>query len=90
MGTRISLGKSYAANKVLEKKLAMSLSELGLSVRTTNCLEEQGLATIGDLLGCSRDELLTFTNFGEKTLVDVYKALERLGFPRQEVVVSSI
>ncbi|MGL4943427.1 MAG: DNA-directed RNA polymerase subunit alpha C-terminal domain-containing protein [Thermoguttaceae bacterium] len=83
MATRISLGRAYTANKVLERKLQMSLSELGLSVRTTNCLEEQGLATIGDLLGCSREELLTFTNFGEKTLVDVYKALERLGFHRR-------
>lgn len=93
MSTRIPLGKTYFHNKQLERKLQMRLSELGLSVRTTNCLEEQGLETIGDLLKCPREELLTFTNFGEKTLVDVYAALAKLGFHREtatsEVVASS-
>jgi len=80
--TRIPLDKSYVEQKELEKKLEWSTSELGLSVRTTNCLDEQGISTIGDLLACRREDLLQIANFGEKTLEDVYIALERLGFYR--------
>ena len=80
--TRIPLDKSYIEQKELEKKLEWSTAELGLSVRTTNCLDEQGICTIGDLLACRRDDLLQIANFGEKTLEDVYNALEKLGFYR--------
>ena len=82
MSTRIPLDKSYVEQKELEKKLEWSTAELGLSVRTTNCLDEQGICTIGDLLACRREELLRIANFGEKTLEDVYRALEKLGFYR--------
>ena len=82
MGTRIPMDKTYVEQKELEKKLGWSTAELGLSVRTTNCLDEQGICTIGDLLGRRPEELLRIANFGEKTLEDVYKALEKLGFYR--------
>ena len=81
--TRIPLDKSYVEQKELEKKLEWSTARLGLSVRTTNCLDEQGICTIGDLLACRRDDLLQIANFGEKTLEDVYGALETLGFYRK-------
>ena len=84
MGTRIPMDKSYVEQKELEKKLEWSTAELGLSVRTTNCLDEQGICTIGDLLGCRREDLLQIANFGEKTLEDVFCALERLGFYRTD------
>lgn len=82
MGTRIPLNKSFFEQKELEKKLEMSTAEIGLSVRTTNCLDEQGICTVGDLLACRREDLLSISNFGEKTLEEVYKALEKLGFFR--------
>lgn len=84
MGTRIPLNKSYTEQKELEKKLEMSTAEIGLSVRTTNCLDEQGICTVGDLLACRREDLLCISNFGEKTLEEVYKALEKLGFVRAD------
>jgi DNA-directed RNA polymerase subunit alpha len=61
----------------------MSTAEIGLSVRTTNCLEERGIFTVRDLLNCNREDLLSISNFGEKTLEEVYKALEDVGFYRQ-------
>jgi len=82
--TRIPLDKAYLEQKELEKKLEWSTAELGLSVRTTNCLDEQGICTIGDLLACQREDLLRIANFGEKTLEDVYRALEKLGFYRTD------
>lgn len=82
MGTRIPLNKSFLKQRELAKKLELSTAELGLSVRTTNCLDEQGICTVGDLLACKRNDLLSISNFGEKTLEEVYKALETLGFYR--------
>ncbi len=84
MATRIAINKSYLEEKELNRKLELSTAELGLSVRTTNCLDEHGISTIGDLLDCTRDELLGLANFGEKTLEDVYRALEKFGFYRRD------
>jgi len=64
----------------LRAKLELSTAEIGLSVRTTNCLEDKGIFTLGDLLNCTPDFLLSIPNFGEKTLEEVYRVLERHGF----------
>ena len=83
MGTRIPLSTIDTRAKDLQKKLDMSTAEIGLSVRTTNCLEEKGIFTVLDLLNCTREDLLSISNFGEKTLEEVYKALEGIGFCRK-------
>lgn len=82
MGTRIPLRKTDSRAKDVAEKLDMSTAEIGLTVRTTNCLEERGIFTVSDLLHCTRDDLLSISNFGEKTLEEVYKALEGIGFCR--------
>ena len=83
MGTRIPLSKVDTEAKDLRDKLEMSTAEIGLSVRTTNCLEEKGIFTVEDLLNSTPEELLNISNFGEKTLEEVYKALEGIGFFRK-------
>ena len=83
MGTRIPLSTVDTQAKDLQAKLEMSTAEIGLSVRTTNCLEEKGIFTVEDLLNCTPDDLLSISNFGEKTLEEVYKALEGIGFCRK-------
>ena len=80
--TRIPLNQSKLANDGIQNRLEMSTAEIGLAVRTTNCLEEKGVFTVHDLLHCTRDDLLSISNFGEKTLEEVYLALEKLGFNR--------
>jgi DNA-directed RNA polymerase subunit alpha len=55
-----------------------------LSVRTTNCLEERGIFTVEDLLKSTPSDLLSISNFGEKTLEEVYTALEQIGFSRKQ------
>ena len=67
-------------------KLDMSTAEIGLSVRTTNCLEERGVFTVRDLLGRKPEDLLSIANFGEKTLEEVYKSLAKIGFMRTSPV----
>jgi DNA-directed RNA polymerase subunit alpha len=83
MGTRIPLNTEDSDAKGLADKLEMSTAEIGLTVRTTNCLEERGIFTVNDLLNCTREDLLAISNFGEKTLEEVYKALEEIGFRRR-------
>jgi DNA-directed RNA polymerase subunit alpha len=83
MGTRIPLSTVDSEAKDLRDKLEMSTAEIGLSVRTTNCLEERGIFTVEDLLRCTPQDLLSISNFGEKTLEEVYKALEIKGFHRK-------
>jgi DNA-directed RNA polymerase subunit alpha len=81
--TRIPLNNVGNEAEDLRAKLDMSTAEIGLSVRTTNCLEEKGIFTVEDLLKCTRADLLSISNFGEKTLEEVYKALEGIDFHRQ-------
>ena len=80
--TRIPLSAVDEQARELHQRLEMSTAEIGLSVRTTNCLEERGIFTVHDLLQCTPDDLLSISNFGEKTLDEVYKALESIGFRR--------
>jgi DNA-directed RNA polymerase subunit alpha len=82
--TRIPLNRAYEQSQDLKDKLEMSTAEIGLAVRTTNCLEERGVFTVNDLLHCTREDLLSISNFGEKTLEEVYKALESVGFYRRD------
>jgi DNA-directed RNA polymerase subunit alpha len=63
----------------LERKLNMSLAELELSVRATNCLESEGITTVRDLVNRTDDELLEVRNFGETTLKEVKAKLEERG-----------
>ena len=81
--TRIPLNAAEGRAQSLAGRLDLSTAEIGLTVRTTNCLEEKGIFTVRDLLNCSRDDLLSISNFGEKTLEEVYKALEGVGFYRR-------
>ncbi len=80
--SRIPLNRAYEQSRDTKAKLEMSTAEIGLAVRTTNCLEERGVFTVFDLLNCTREDLLSISNFGEKTLEEVYKALENIGFYR--------
>jgi len=80
--SRIPLNRAYEQSRDMKEKLEMSTAEIGLAVRTTNCLEERGVFTVNDLLQCTREDLLSISNFGEKTLEEVYKALENVGFYR--------
>jgi len=81
--TRIPLSAAEERERDLEIKLEMSTAQISLTVRTTNCLEERGIFTVRDLLRTSPDDLLGITNFGEKTLEEVYQALGKIGFSRK-------
>ncbi|MEE8451602.1 MAG: DNA-directed RNA polymerase subunit alpha, partial [Thermoguttaceae bacterium] len=66
-------------DQAMEAKLSMSLAELDLSVRATNCLESENIVTVRDLVGCPEDQLLEVRNFGETTLTEVREKLSDIG-----------
>jgi DNA-directed RNA polymerase subunit alpha len=68
-----------AVDHELERKLNMSLAELELSVRATNCLESEGITTVRDLVIRTDEELLEVRNFGETTLKEVKGKLSERG-----------
>jgi DNA-directed RNA polymerase subunit alpha len=80
--TRIPLSRQEENARLMKERLEMSTAEIGLTVRTTNCLEDRGIFTVRDLLNSSPEQLLSIANFGEKTLEEVYKSLEKIGFYR--------
>ncbi len=82
--TRIPLSPAEERARLLRERLELSTAEIGLAVRTTNCLEERGIFTVRDLLNSRPETLLSIANFGEKTLEEVYQALEKLGFSRTQ------
>jgi len=82
--TRLITAGVIAHREMSDKdKMEMNLIETGLSVRTVNTLESYDIYTVGELLETTKDELLGFINFGEKTLIEVFRALDNLGFNRE-------
>lgn len=70
---------SGVTDAAIETKLSMSLAELNLSVRATNCLESENINTVRDLVLRTADQLLDIRNFGENTLGEVREKLAELG-----------
>jgi DNA-directed RNA polymerase subunit alpha len=70
---------SETVDHEMERKLNMSLAELELSVRATNCLESEGITTVRDLVIRTDEELLEVRNFGETTLKEVKAKLAERG-----------
>ncbi len=64
---------------VLYEKLRLSISELELSVRSSNCLREANIRTIAELVKRTEDEMLGFKNFGKKSLTEIKELLAGMG-----------
>jgi DNA-directed RNA polymerase subunit alpha len=59
----------------LYEKLRLPISELELSVRSSNCLREANIKTIADLVKRTETEMLGFRNFGKKSLTEIKELL---------------
>lgn len=63
----------------LERKLAMPMSQLELSVRALNCLEAENVMTVGQLVRLSEDDVLKIRSFGKTSLREIKRKLADLG-----------
>ena len=68
----------FAVEAPLESRLGMLISDLRLSGRAANCLHEEGIQTVRELVGRTREELLEVRNFGETTLQEIEEKLREL------------
>lgn len=59
--------------------LNTNVDTLHLSVRSQNCLRAANIRTLGDLVRKDERELLTFRNFGRKSLDELGRIVEQLG-----------
>ncbi len=62
LGISVS-GKEEARESVLE----MSIDDLELSARSSNCLKKAGIKTVGELVDYSEGDLMKIKNFGAKS-----------------------
>ena len=59
--------------------LAMRVDSLDLTVRSLNCLRNQNIVHVRDLIGMSEAELMRWPNMGQRSVQDITEALDRLG-----------
>lgn len=52
--------------------------DLGISVRSLNCLKGAGVDTLYDLVKCNKTDLMKFRNFGKKSLTELEDMLDGL------------
>jgi DNA-directed RNA polymerase subunit alpha len=55
--------------------LDMPIEELGLSVRSLNCLKRAAVRKVGDLVALSEEDVMKLKNFGQKSLVEIKEKL---------------
>jgi DNA-directed RNA polymerase subunit alpha len=62
----------------LKEILSRPISALDLSVRASNCMREEKIETVGELVRRSKDDLLQVKNFGKTSLREIEKKLDEL------------
>ncbi|PIQ88345.1 MAG: DNA-directed RNA polymerase subunit alpha [Candidatus Omnitrophica bacterium CG11_big_fil_rev_8_21_14_0_20_42_13] len=63
----------------LYDKLRLPISEVELSVRSSNCLREANIKTIGELVNKTEVDLLGLRNFGKKSLTEIKEMVVSMG-----------
>jgi DNA-directed RNA polymerase subunit alpha len=63
----------------LTEKMAMSIEQLNLTVRSSNCLESNNIQTVGQLAKLTEADLLKIRSFGKTSLREVRQKLADLG-----------
>ena len=64
---------------VINRQLLKKVDELELSVRSANCLKNDNIVYIGDLVQKTEAEMLRTPNFGRKSLNEIKEVLSQMG-----------
>jgi len=70
--------KSKKKELLFNKNLFRRVSDLELSVRSQNCLKNDNIIYIGDLVKKSENKMLSTPNFGKKSLNEIKELLEKM------------
>ncbi|MBM3463940.1 MAG: DNA-directed RNA polymerase subunit alpha [Armatimonadetes bacterium] len=79
-----NLQRPEVVEPVFEEKkeasiLDMPVENLGLSVRSLNCLKRAGVRTVGDLQQYTEEDVMKLKNFGQKSLDEIKDKLVEFG-----------
>ncbi len=75
----MAVGDEPRQDLPFNKNLLRKVDELELSVRSANCLKNDNIVYIGDLVQKSENDLLRTPNFGRKSLNEIKEVLATLG-----------
>ena len=76
---RAAGAEERAAEPPFNKNLLRKVDELELSVRSANCLKNDNIVYIGDLVQKTEAEMLRTPNFGRKSLNEIKEVLAQMG-----------
>lgn len=68
-----------AEETALHEKLKVPITEVELTVRSSNCLKDANIKTVGDLVRHSEADLLSLRNFGKKSLTEIRELIVSMG-----------
>jgi DNA-directed RNA polymerase subunit alpha len=71
--------KEISIEPEFNKNLLKTIDELELSVRSYNCLKNENIIYVGDLVSRSEAEMLKTANFGRKSLNELKENLKAMG-----------
>jgi DNA-directed RNA polymerase subunit alpha len=72
-------GETAGDTQQINRYLLKKVDELELSVRSANCLKNDNIIYIGDLVGKTEAEMLRTPNFGRKSLNEIKEVLSSMG-----------
>jgi DNA-directed RNA polymerase subunit alpha len=78
-GTAATPAETQADTNQLNRYLLKKVDELELSVRSANCLKNDNIIYIGDLVQKTEAEMLRTPNFGRKSLNEIKEVLASMG-----------
>ena len=74
-----AVAQEVAGDLPFNRNLLRKVDELELSVRSANCLKNDNIVYIGDLVQKSEGEMLRTPNFGRKSLNEIKEVLTQMG-----------
>ncbi|MDP6388543.1 MAG: DNA-directed RNA polymerase subunit alpha C-terminal domain-containing protein, partial [Alphaproteobacteria bacterium] len=73
------VAEEHPSELPFNKNLLRKVDELELSVRSANCLKNDNIVYIGDLVQKTEAEMLRTPNFGRKSLNEIKEVLTQMG-----------
>ena len=76
-----NINNNYFIDELFSKSLfkpilETKIEDMKLSTRTHNCLQAQGIRTIGELVQKNKTAMLRYRNFGKKCISEIYWKLK--------------
>ncbi len=75
----VSTQETAVGDLPFNRNLLRKVDELELSVRSANCLKNDNIVYIGDLVQKTESEMLRTPNFGRKSLNEIKEVLSQMG-----------